>query len=155
MLQEPRWPPGVELRVATLEQDEIVIHELIQSEFDRPGRSRQSFEAWKRFMVRPNLFDTKLWFLIEAGNEIVGACLCFEYPDVGWVRQLAVAESHRRQGLGSALLLHAFREFKSRGCEWVGLVVESTNPGAYAFYQRLGMKRIRQYDEYQKRYPEG
>jgi mycothiol synthase len=153
--QEPSWPPGVELRVAILKQDERAIHDLIQSAFDRPGRSRQSFEEWKQFMVRPNIFDPDLWFLAEDGDEIVGACLCFEYPDVGWVRQLGVEELHRRKGLGSALLRHAFREFKNRGYERVGLVVESSNPDAYAFYQQLGMRKIRQYDEYQKRYPPG
>jgi mycothiol synthase len=140
------------LRVAILERDEKVIHELIQSAFDRPGRVRQSFEDWKQFMVRPDIFNPDLWYLAEAGDVIVGACLCFGYHDLGWVRQLGVAESHRRQGLGSALLRHAFSEFKKRGFERVGLVVESNNPRAYNFYQRLGMKKIRQYDEYQKRF---
>ena len=153
-LEEPRWPPGVELRVATIKQDEKAIHELIQTAFDRPGRERQSFEDWKQFMMRPNLFNSELWFLAEAGGEVIGACLCFEYPDTGWVRQLGVTEAHRRQGIGSALLLHAFNVFKRRGCDRVGLVVESNNPEAYAFYQQLGMKKIRQYDEYQKRYPQ-
>jgi len=76
--------------------------------------------------------------------------LCFEYPGQGWVRQLGVAESWRRKGLGTALLLHAFGEFRKRGISEVGLTVDSHNPRAYAFYQRVGMKRIRQYDEYEK-----
>ena len=84
-------------------------------------------------MMRPDTFAADLWFLGIAGEQVVGACLCLEYPGQGWVRQLGVAETSRRKGLGTALLLHAFGEFR-----------------AFTFYQRVGMKRIRQYDEYEK-----
>ena len=52
--------------------------------------------------------------------------------------------------MGTALLLHAVGEFRQRGLDQVDLTVESLNLGAYAFYQRVGMKRVRQYDEYAK-----
>jgi ribosomal protein S18 acetylase RimI-like enzyme len=99
-------------------------------------------------MMRSEIFAADLWFLGVAGREIVGACLCYEYPGQGWVRQLGVAEPWRERGLGTALLLHAAGEFRQRGLDQVDLTVESLNPGAYAFYQRFGMKRVRQYDEY-------
>ena len=101
-------------------------------------------------MMRPDTFAADLWFLGIAGEQVVGACLCLEYPGQGWVRQLGVAETSRRKGLGTALLLHAFGEFNKRGFSEVGLTVDSDNPRAFTFYQRVGMKRIRQYDEYEK-----
>lgn len=148
--REPRWSPGISVRTAVPNQDDRTIFELIQSAFDQPGRTPPSFEDWKAFMMRPDIFEAGLWFLGIAGGQVVGACLCFEYPGQGWVRQLGVAESWRRKGLGTALLLHAFGEFRKRGISEVGLTVDSHNPRAYAFYQRVGMKRVRQYDEYEK-----
>jgi GNAT superfamily N-acetyltransferase len=148
--REPRWSPGISIRTAVPNQDDRTIFELIQSAFDQPGRTPPSFGEWKAFMMRPDIFEADLWFLGVAGEQVVGACLCFEYPGQGWVRQLCVAESWRRKGLGTALLLHAFGEFRKRRISEVGLTVDSHNPRAFNFYQRVGMKRIRQYDEYEK-----
>jgi ribosomal protein S18 acetylase RimI-like enzyme len=91
-----------------------------------------------------------LWFLATNGDAIVGACLCFAYPSTGWVRQLGVGKEWQRKGIGSALLRHAFGAFKARGFDRVGLSVESKRPDAFTFYQRVGMKPIRQYDEFVK-----
>jgi mycothiol synthase len=144
------WPEGVSLRAATPGQDDRQIHQFIQAAFHRPGRTPQPFEAWQASMMRSDIFDPDLWFLAFAEEEIVGACLCFAYSDEGWVRQLGVAETWRRRGLGTALLRHAFGEFKKRGYDKVGLGVAGDNTTAYAFYEKVGMKRLRQYDEYQK-----
>ena len=81
---------------------------------------------------------------------MVGACLCFIYEPAGWVRQLGVAEGWRRRGLGTALLRHAFREFWSRGLDHVGLGVAADNERAVHTYEAAGMRRLQQYDEYQK-----
>ena len=100
--------------------------------------------------MRSDIFEPDLWFLAVHGGEIVGACLSFEYPEEGWVRQLAVAERWQRHGLGSALLRHAFGTHFRRGQRRVGLTVASDNAGAHAFYQNVGMERVRQYDEYNR-----
>jgi len=147
---EPRWPPGISVRTAVPNQDDRTIYELIQSAFDQPGRTPPSFEEWKAFLMRSDIFEAGLWFLGVADEQVVGACLCFKYPGQGWVRQLGVADAYRRRGLGTALLLHAFVEFSKRGISEVGLTVDSDNPRAFTFYQRVGMKRVRQYDEYEK-----
>jgi GNAT superfamily N-acetyltransferase len=146
----PHWPAGVSCRTTVPGQDDRAIHELIQAAFDRPGRTPQPFEDWQPFMMRSDIFQPGLWFLAIAGGEIVGACLCFEYPDLGWVRQLGVAEAWRRKGLGRALLLHAFGEFQRRGFHKVGLTVASNNPDAHAFYATVSMEPLRRYVEYQK-----
>jgi ribosomal protein S18 acetylase RimI-like enzyme len=62
-----------------------------------------------------------------------------------------VAEGWRHRGIGTALLHHAFGVFQERGYDRAGLTTDSENPYAYAFYQRLGMRRVRQYDEYEKK----
>jgi ribosomal protein S18 acetylase RimI-like enzyme len=144
------FPENVTLRTIRPGQDEHAIHALVQRAFDRPGRTPQPFDAWKEFMMRREIFHPELWFLAVVGEEIIGTCLCFQYGQLGWVRQLAVVEKWRRKGLGAALLCHAFQVFKERGYKKVGLVVDSDNPNAYRFYQSLGMKKMRQYDQYLK-----
>jgi GNAT superfamily N-acetyltransferase len=146
----PHWPAGISVRTAHPEQDAQAIHRLIQAAFNCPGRRPQPSAEWRTYMMRADIFAADLWFLGIAGGEIVGACLCYEYPGQGWVRQLGVAAPWRERGLGTALLLHAFCEFRQRGLDRVGLTVESLNPGSYTFYQKVGMKRVRQYDEYAK-----
>lgn len=147
-LEAPAWPAGITVRTAAVGQDEPAVYALIEAAFTRPGRAPQSFEDWQAAMLRADIFDPTLWFLAFAGEELAGACLCYHYPDGGWVRQLGVADNWRRQGLGGALLLHAFHEFKRRGAGNVGLGVAGDNPNACALYEKIGMRRARQYDEY-------
>jgi mycothiol synthase len=147
-----KLPEGITLRNPVPGQDDRKIYEVIQSAFERPGRTAPSFEAWKGFMLRPDIFKPELWFLAMQGEEMVGACLSYVYSntDQGWVRQLGVLESIRRTGLGSALLQHAFIEFYKRGFKKVGLAVESDNLRAIHFYENVGMQQIRRIDEYIK-----
>jgi ribosomal protein S18 acetylase RimI-like enzyme len=99
-------------------------------------------------MVRTESYDPTLWFLAVAGGALVGVCLGLVYPDRGWVRQLAVDEGWRRQGLGTALLRHAFGVFRERGYDQAGLAVDGENLDAQAFYRQVGMQCVRQHDEY-------
>ncbi|MBN1149336.1 MAG: GNAT family N-acetyltransferase [Anaerolineales bacterium] len=146
----PRWPDGIDLRAVQPDQDARSLHALIETAFARPGRTATSFEEWSKLMLRSDIFDPTLWFLALDGQEIVGACLGFEYPGSGWVRQLAVTERWRGRGLGSALLLHAFGEFRQRGFTKAGLGVAADNPNAYSLYEKVGMRRVREYAEYEK-----
>ncbi len=147
---EPRFPPGVTVRTFVEGQDERSVHELIEAAFAQPDRTPTSYEDWKRHMMRPNLFDPDLWILALSDQEIVGACLCFPYPPLGWVRQLGVSRVWQQKGIGAALLNQAFSLFEEKGFEQVGLAVESKRPDAITFYQRVGMVQVRQYDEYTK-----
>lgn len=148
-----QWPAGVAVRAHLPGQDDRAVHALIQAAFDRPGRTPQPFDAWQEFMMQPSLFRPELWFLAEAGGQMAGACLCLPYEGIGWVRQLGVAEGHRRRGLGAALLRHAFSEFWKRGQSQVGLAVDADNDRAVGLYEAVGMERARQYDEYQQPIP--
>lgn len=151
-IQAATWPEGITVRSFEPGKDERQVYDLIQDTFAKPGRTTPTFDEWKGFLMRPETFKPELWFLAEAEGRLVGACLCFEYADMGqgWVRQLGVLAEWRRRGLGAALLQHAFAAFKRRGFDQVGLAVESENPNAIAFYERIGMKQTRRYDEYQR-----
>jgi len=146
----PAWPEGVVVRTARTGVDDKLIHAIVQKAFRKTDHPDQPFDEWKEFMMRADLYDADLWFLALDGDEIVGTCLCFPYEETGWIRQLAVAEPYRKRGLGSALLLHSFHAFKQRGYQKVGLAVESANLNAYRLYERVGMKKTIQLDEYMK-----
>jgi GNAT superfamily N-acetyltransferase len=152
-LPEPTWPEGIVLRTADLTQDAHIIHQLVQTAFHLPGREPQPFAEWYAFMVRPDIFHPDLWFLAMSGEEMIGVSLCFSYPDIGWVRQLAVLPEWQGRGLGAALLHHSFQEFKRRGFQLAGLTVESGRPNSYAFYQKVGMRMAGQLIEFVKDFP--
>lgn len=100
--------------------------------------------------MNPDLFEPELWFLAFKGGNIVGVCLCVEYSDLGWIRQLGVQEDLRHRGVGAVRLNIVFNEFKRRGFNKAGLSVVSDRPSAYTFYKMAGMSPVRQYDKYNK-----
>ena len=146
----PTWPDGCGLRNIRPGEDDRAVHAFIEAAFDRPGRTPTTFEWWRDFMMRPDHFRAELWFLLTRDAEIIGTALCYDYPEGGWVRQLAVESAWRRQGIGAALLQHVFGVFYRSGHPRVSLVVDSDNPNAHTFYERVGMVRARQHDEYHK-----
>jgi len=150
--ERPVWPDGIKLQ--TFEQgcrsDLVEIHTLVQKAFDKPGRTPQSYEDWCKTMTREDIFEPELWFLARSGERIIGVCLCYNYPELGWVRQLGVAEDWRRRGLGSAFLRHSFSVFWQRGMKKVGLGVAADNDRAKSLYEQNGMYVKREYVEYMK-----
>lgn len=56
----------------------------------------------------------------------------------GCVRELYVAEEHRRQGIAQKLMDTMERHFKNNGCEAVMLEVFAPNQLARAFYEKVG-----------------
>ncbi len=99
--------------------------------------------------MRGDRFCSDLWFMVESDSQLVGVALCMGSPDAGWVGQLAVAESWRRRGLASALLRHAFGVFFRAGKPIVGLQLLANNERALRLYENVGMRKVRQIDDYE------
>jgi len=86
--------------------------------------------------------------VVVDGEEIVGAAFLIHYPDdSGWVQQLAVRADHRGQGLGRALLQHAFGVFFRKGEPVTGLSTDSRT-GALALYEHVGMRVMHSFTHY-------
>lgn len=151
----PEWPEGVRVRTFDRERDDRAVHALVQEAFDDNERHvPSSFEEWEAYMIDREAFEPGLWFVAEADGGIVGAVLCPNYEDEGWVRQLAVARAWRRRGLGAALLRQALGEFYRRGRREAGLVVDSWNrTGARELYEREGMHVAREHTRFEKEIP--
>jgi ribosomal protein S18 acetylase RimI-like enzyme len=140
---DPEPPEGIEIRTMREGEEEQVYEAHEQSFEDAWMHTREPFAQWQHWFVKDPSFDPSLWFVAEADGEIVGVSICRareNEPGLGWVRILGVLRSHRRRGIGEALLRHTFAEFKRRGFERVGLGVDAESPtGAVALYERAGM----------------
>ena len=143
-LGEESSPPE-KIVIRTMREGELEqVYEVHEQSFeDAWMHTREPFAQWQHWFVKDTSFDPSLWFVAEAEGEIVGVSICRrrETEDgLGWVRVLGVLRSHRRRGIGEALLRHTFAEFKRRGFERVGLGVDAESPtGAVALYERAGM----------------
>ncbi len=148
----PIWPNGITVRPCIPGQDEHRIYTVTTEVFEEPI----TFPEWAAVRLQPKKFQPDLWFLACADTEVAGVVLGCYLREMGWVNILAVRAPWRRQGLGTALLHHAFGEFYQRGTRQIGLSVDSQNTsGATRLYERAGMRIARQDDRYAKELPPG
>ena len=80
-------------------------------------------------------YDPELVFLAADGDEVVGFCQCWTG---NFIKDLAVDQTWRRRGLGTALLTRALSAFQSRGADYVDLKTDLDNKTAQSLYKRLG-----------------
>jgi ribosomal protein S18 acetylase RimI-like enzyme len=71
-------------------------------------------------------------------GAVVGAVLCGTDGRRGYLQHLAVAGSHRRRGIGRALVERCLSLLSERGIHKCHLMVLPTNTPARAFWQCLG-----------------
>ena len=74
------------------------------------------------------------------GARIVGFILTEENPPLAHIITLDVAEGHRRQGVGSALLAESEKNLSLRGVKSVLLETAIDNDAAVAFWKRHGYR---------------
>lgn len=152
-LPQPEWPKGLKVRSATPVDAERA-YEAHQDTFeDSWEHTRQRFDEWEHWLMREG-FDPSLWFLVEDRDQVAALALCREHEgeaDLGWVSILGVRQPWRRLGLGRAMLLHAFHEFRRRGFHAVALGVDAESlTGANRLYESAGMRVVRRNDVYEK-----
>jgi mycothiol synthase len=150
---QPAWPSGIVVRTCKNAQDDLYqAYQTIEEGFqDHWAHTPRSFEEWRHHMQR-EAFDPTLWFLAYSGTETIGAMLCRVREDgYGWVEQLAVRRPWRKQGLGIALLYHAFAAFQHRNIPRIGLAVDGQSlTGAQRLYERVGMHVTMRIGRYEK-----
>ena len=149
-LGSPVWPDGVAVR-SFEDGDERTFYEAQQETFEDTWEPiRETYEEWAHWLLDGPDFVPELWFLAVAGDEPAAFALFHPYrtrPELVWVRILGVRRPWRRQGLGRALLLHAFNEFAASGITYAGLGVDSTSPtGANRLYESVGMHVTARFD---------
>jgi mycothiol synthase len=156
------WPEGITVRsvIDPAADIETITRVDVESFRDHFGFIEKPFEdelAWFRNWLEndENFDDPSLWFLAMDNDLAVGLALCathdMEDQEFGHVASLGVLRSHRRRGIGLALLHHAFGENYQRGYKGVSLGVDAENlTGALRLYKKAGMSVHRQFDLYEK-----
>lgn len=81
-----------------------------------------------------------LSFVAVDAGEIVGSTLCGTDGRRGYLQHVAVAKSHRRRGIATALVERSINALAERGIDKCHLMVLSDNVGAQAFWTSLGWK---------------
>jgi mycothiol synthase len=138
--REPEWPDG--LRVATFrEQDAQAFYDSLGEAFAEEWNFvHVPYDEWRAVRLSGPDFDPTLWFLVWDGDEVAGVLRGERRGEQGWIGALGVRPAWRKQGLGLALLRHAFVDWFSRGLTTVALGVDAQNPtGATRLYERAGM----------------
>jgi mycothiol synthase len=152
---DPGEPPdGIEIRWIEPERDLPEIHATFVDAFrDEWGYREVPFEEWKGNEVDTPSFDPDFWFIAEDESGSVGAVSGLIWGELGWVGELGVRKPWRGRGIAAALLRRSFLTFGSRGLTRVRLNVDAENPtGAVALYERVGMRKVRGWDIYEKRF---
>jgi ribosomal protein S18 acetylase RimI-like enzyme len=82
--------------------------------------------------------DDQLFFVALADHTVVGTVMAGYDGHRGWIYSVAVAPTHRRQGIGSRLVAHAERALIGKGCVKINLQILEGNKSVTAFYKTLG-----------------
>lgn len=83
-------------------------------------------------------FQPHLLLVALEGPLVVGSVMAGYDGHRGWISRIAVLRTHRRKGIGRALLSEGERRLAALGCIKVNLQVVETNSAVVRFYEEAG-----------------
>ncbi len=145
-------PEGIDIGGIEQGRDLATIHALLEAAFvDDRSHHPASFDRWVEEATSTPGYDPTLWLMARDAGVPVGVITGSEAEDRGWVDYLAVSASHRGRGIGPALLRRSFAMFAERGVRRVLVSVDAENPtGATAVYERVGMRIVHAWDQWER-----
>lgn len=114
--------------------DLLAVCELEKENFSMPWSEKAFLDSMERQ-------DTVFLTAVAAG-EIVGYLGCYCIAGTGEITNVAVKSTHRRQGIGAALLETVFEAARTASCEEIILEVRESNEAAIELYTRQGFERL-------------
>lgn len=110
----------------------LLIHEENFKEFADPWLYMKAYEICNEM------------FLVSVdGDELIGFVVGMQVDcERGRILSMAVSKSHRRQGIGSALMKEILKRFKKANLKFACLEVRVSNKAAQLFYEKLGFRKI-------------
>lgn len=142
MPEAPVWPSGLSVRTPGPKPDLKLLkaaHAVLEPGYWEGGGGAPIFRKWWNALRADDEYDPALFFIVCDDQGVVGLAQCWTSA---FVKDVAVAPRLRRQGLGRALMLHAFAAFAQQGAPHVDLKVREDNAPALALYKSLGMRTI-------------
>ncbi len=153
-------PPGITIITHADLGDALAVYRVKQETFQDHRDSvavseAAGFPLWLHRMTGDPHYDPTLWFLAMDGEQIAGIALGKQIQEgetpQGWIETVGVRRPWRRQGVGMALLRHAFGEFYQRGLGRAGLHVDASSlTGATRLYEGAGMQVRESYAIFEK-----
>jgi ribosomal-protein-alanine N-acetyltransferase len=120
---------GLQVRQAE-RADLLAVHRIEQASFPQPW----PFDAFERHLGEPG-------FLVADEETIVGYVVADSVPNhgrpLGHIKDIAVRERNRGDGIGSTLLERALGILDARGVSSVKLEVRSSNTDAQRLYREF------------------
>jgi ribosomal protein S18 acetylase RimI-like enzyme len=140
----PAAVPGIDVRPIREGDARELYAAHLEAFADHWGEGEETYEDFRHHLLDKPDFDPQLWFLAWDGDVLAGYLAAesqaAEDPTRGYVPVLGVRRAYRRQGLGEALLRHAFCALYARGKRGCDLHVDSASlTGATRLYARVGM----------------
>jgi len=134
-LPAPQWPAGT---VLDHYRDDLApaIHAVLRMTQAQGGGRVAQLETWRYQFITDAEFDPTLCLVASNGEGVLGVAQCWTSA---FIKNLSVHPCAQGQGLGRALLLHAFHVFKQRGEPYVDLKVLERNLRARKLYESTGM----------------
>jgi ribosomal-protein-alanine N-acetyltransferase len=118
--------------------DSAAVAVLHQEDFVRPW-SDGEFEA---LLEQDTVFGYGAREVGHGNERPIGFVLARLVAGEAEILTIAVARTHRRQGLGWQLLDAVLRELHAQRAEALFLEVDETNIGAIALYRRMGFRQV-------------
>jgi ribosomal protein S18 acetylase RimI-like enzyme len=140
--------PSITLRPAT-ENDHAQLTDLFHAiEVHYWGDAAPTREAVASHVLRTVLPSRCEILIAERGGAAVGLmtfAVLYPAPDLGGqlvMKDLFVVDAERGNGIGRIMLAHLAALAVARGCVRLDWSAETDNPGALAFYDRIGAQRL-------------
>lgn len=135
-------PPGEGMRIRPVERaDLLAVHRIEQSAFPQPW----PFTAFEQYLDEPG-------FLVADDGAVVGYVVADSVPNhgrpLGHIKDIAVREDRRGEGIGSGLLERALGVLGTQGVASVKLEVRESNHPARELYRYYGFVHRRTVPRY-------
>lgn len=138
-LSAPAWPPSVHLRPVSAVAPEA-LHAILETAYANGFGSVPAFADWWPSIIADEEYDPELVFIAaDETDQPIGLALCWTG---GFIKDIAVNQSWRGQGIGENLLHAVFATFEQRGLDHVDLKVMAANAPAIRLYHRAGMVEV-------------
>ncbi|MCL2377335.1 MAG: GNAT family N-acetyltransferase [Defluviitaleaceae bacterium] len=106
-----------------------------------PGVGVNDFDDSVKGIAKYLARNPRTCFVAEKDGKIVGAVLGGHDGRRGTICHLAVAESHNKQGIGTALVDAALAALQNEGIRKVWLVVMADNAQGNTFWEKQGFEK--------------
>lgn len=101
------------------------------------------FESWSEKIYEESLKNKNYNILVaKLGSKIVGFISMYCAVDEGYICNIAVEKSHRKQGIGTSLISEIITYSQNKNLKFLTLEVRESNTETVKFYEKLGFEKL-------------